>query len=145
MLLGVPQSVVKRVKSKYSEYGLDKNMTVADLQEDLLNVCATVSSTERRFFQCIDEGVKMTRRKIQQIKKTFSDRLREPVTEEVVEEIIDELNTVKSPDGKGLGDINRKLVLACAKVSKTVNDLLDCVDEGEKIPLIINKDLAKLL
>lgn len=136
---------MKKIKSKYSEYGIDKNMTVGDLQENLLNVCATVSPSKNKFIQCLDEGARMTRRKIQQIKKSLGDKLREPVTEEVIETIIDELNTIKSPDGTGLGDISKKLVLACAKVSKTVDDLLTCIDEGEKITIIINKDLSKLL
>ncbi len=143
--MAVPQSIVKKVKQKYSEYGIDKNTTVGDLHENLLNVCAVVTETKNRFIKCLDEGAKMTRKKVQQIRKSFGEKLKEPVTEEVVEEIIEELNTVKSPDGSGLGDINRKLVLACANVSKTVADLLDCIDEGEKIPLILNKDLAKLL
>ena len=137
--------IVKKVKSKYSEYGIDKNLTVGDLQENLLDVCATVSPSKNKFIQCLDEGARMTRRKIQQIRRNLGSKLREPVTEEAVEEIIEELNTVKSPDGTGLGEINKKLILACAEVSKTVDDLLTCVDEGEKIPIIINKDLVKLL
>ncbi|MHC1610549.1 MAG: hypothetical protein ACXQTW_02950, partial [Candidatus Methanospirareceae archaeon] len=143
--LPVPESIVKKAKSKYSEYGLDKETTVGDLQENLLNVCATVTSSKNKFVQCLDEGAKMTRRKIMQIRKSFGDKLREPVTEETVEEIIEELNTVKSPDGSGLGEINEKLIMACAQVADTVDDLLTCIDEGEKIPIIINKDLAKLL
>ena len=143
--MGVPETVVKKVKSKYSEYGIDKNLTVGDLQENLLNVCANVAGSKNVFVRCLDDGAKMTRRKIQQIRKTLQARLREPVTEEIVEEVIDELNAVKSPDGTGLGDINRKLVLACANVSETLDDLLTCIDEGEKIPIIINKDLAKFL
>ncbi len=88
----------------------------------------------------------MVRNKIQQLRKTtFAERITEPVTDEIVEELINELNVIKAPDGTGLGDIKRKLILACANVSKTVDDLLTCVDEGEKIPLIINKDLAKLI
>ena len=143
--MGVPESVVKKVRSKYSEYGINKDLTAGDLQENLLNVCATVSGSKNVFIKCLDEGARMTRRKIQQIRKSFSGKLKEPVTDEVVEEIIEELNTVKSPDGTGLGDINKKLVIACAQVSETVDDLLTCIDEGEKIPLILNKDLAKLL
>lgn len=141
----VTKSIVNRVKSKYDEYGISENMKVGDLQENLLNVCATISPSKNKFIQCLDEGARMTRRKIQQIRKSFSGKLKEPVTDEVVEEIIEELNTVKSPDGTGLGDINKKLVIACAQVSETVDDLLTCIDEGEKIPLILNKDLAKLL
>jgi len=144
--LPVPQSVLRKVKAEYSKYGLDKNLTVADLQENLLNVCYTVASTKNAFIKCLDEGTRIVRRKINQLRKTtFSDRLNEPVTEDVIEEVIEELNAVKAPDGTGLGDVKRELVLACARVSRNVDDLLTCIDEGEKIPIIINKDLAKML
>ena len=142
----IPMSVFKKVKSEYAKYGIDENTTVADLQEELINVCYNLATTKTSFIKCLDEGAKMTRRKIQQLRKTvFADRLNDPVDEDVVQELIEELNTVKAPDGTGLGDIKQKLIIACANVSKNVDDLLTCVDEGEKIPLIINKDLAKLL
>jgi len=142
----VPASVYKKVKSEYGKYGIDENTTVADLQEELIGVCYNLASTKSAFVKCLDEGAKMTRRKIQQLRKTvFADRLNEPVDEDVVQELIEELNTVKAPDGTGLGDIKQKLILACANASQNVDDLLTCVDEGEKIPLIINRDLAKLL
>ena len=143
---GVPPRVFSKVKSEYAKYGIDENNTVADLQEELLNVCYTLATTKNSFIRCLDEGAKMARRKIQQLRKTvFADRLNDPVDEDVVQEVIDELNTIQAPDGTGLGDIKSKLVMACANVSKTVDDLLTCIDEGEKIPIIINKDLAKLL
>ena len=142
----VPASIFKKVKSEYAKYGIDENNTVADLQEELINVCFNLATTKTSFIKCLDEGAKMTRRKIQQVRKSiFADRLNEPVDEDVVQELIDELNTVKTSDGIGLGDINQKLIVACANVAKNIDDLLTCVDEGEKIPLIINKDLAKLL
>jgi len=142
----VPSSVFKKVKNEYAKYGIDENTTVADLQEELMGVCYNVASTKNAFIKCLDEGAKMTRRKIQQLRKTvFADRLNDPVDDDIVQELIDELNAVKAPDGSGLGDIKQKLILACAEVSQNVDDLLVCVDEGEKIPIIINKDLAKLL
>ena len=142
----IPTSIFKKVKSEYAKYGIDENTTVADLQEELINVCYNLATTKNSFIKCLDEGAKMTRRKIQQLRKTvFADRLNDPVDEDVVQELIEELNTVKAPDGTGLGDIKQKLIIACANVSKNVDDLLTCIDEGEKIPLIINKDLAKLL
>jgi len=143
---GISPAVFKKVKSEYSKYGIDEETTVADLQEELLNVCYTLATTKNSFIKCLDEGAKMTRRKIQQLRKTvFADRINDPVDDDIVQELIDELNTIKAPDGTGLGDIKQKLILACANVSKTVDDLLTCVDEGEKIPIIINKDLAKLI
>lgn len=142
----VPISAFKKVKSEYGKYGIDENTTVADLQDELINVCYNLTSTKNSFIKCLDEGAKMTRRKVQQLRKTvFADRLNEPVDEDVVQELIEELNVVKAPDGTGLGDIKQKLILACAEASQNVDDLLTCVDEGEKIPLIINKDLAKLI
>jgi len=141
----VPVSFLKKVKTEYAKYGIDESKTVADLHEDLINVCFNLATSKNTFIKCIDEGAKMTRRKIKQLRTMFADRLNDPVDEDVVQEVIDELNTIKAPDGTGLGDIKSRLVLACAEVSKTINDLLTCVDEGEKIPLIINRDLAKLL
>ncbi|RLA93097.1 MAG: hypothetical protein DRG69_07700 [Deltaproteobacteria bacterium] len=142
----VPTSFLRKVKSEYAKYGIDENNTVADLHGELINVCYMLATSKNSFIRCLDEGAKMTRRKIQQLRKTvFADRLNEPVDEDVVQELIEELNTVKASDGTGLGDIKQKLIIACANVSKNIDDLLTCVDEGEKIPLIINKDLAKLL
>lgn len=142
----IPPGFFKKVRAEYEKYGIDENHTVADLQEDLLTVCYNVATSKNSFIKCLDEGTKMTRRKIQQMRKsTFADRLSDPVDEDLVQEIIDELNTIKAPNGAGLGDIKSRLVVACSEVSRTLDDLLACVDEGEKIPIIINKDLAKFL
>ena len=142
----VSDTLVKRVKREYSKYGLNDNLTVADLQEDILSVCQVTATSKDKFLKCLDDGSKVVRKKLNQLRKTvFADRLNDPVDESIIQEVIDHLNEIVSPNGEGIGNLKRKLVLACAEVSKTVDDLLTCIDEGEKIPLIINKDLYKLL
>ena len=141
----VSENVVKQVKKEYHRYGLLNGMRSDELHEGLLDVCATVTNSKNSYLACITDGAKMVRKKIRQIREKFSDRLSEPVTDEIVKEVIDELNAVKAPDGSSLGDIQRNLIMACAKMSKNVDELFICIDEGNQIPIILNKDLMKLL
>lgn len=132
---------LEKAKELYSQFENSLGEPVFNLHETVLNVCASLADSQSKFATCVNESAKITRKKIANLRKTMSSQLKAEVNDEIITKVIEELNTVKTPDGKALGELKRNLVMSCAKIAKNVDDFFTCIDEGEKISQILSSDL----
>lgn len=131
----------EKAKELYSQFENTLGEPVFNLHKDVLSVCASLANSQSKFSDCVSESAKITRKKIANLRKEMASMLKSEVNDEVINKVIEELNTVKTPDGKPLGELKKQIVLSCAKIAKNVEDLFICIDEGEKISQILSSDL----
>jgi len=132
------KKLVEKACSVLSLYGLDKERNSCALETKVLEFCSVLGKS--KFGKCVRESAVLTRKKIAELRKKLAPELSKPVTDEIVERVIKELEFAGAGETT-LAQLKDTVVKECASVSKTVDDLLTCIDESQKITWALSSEL----
>jgi len=128
---------IERACKALALYGLDRERNSCSLEMKVLEFCSTLG--KGKFGKCVRESAVLTRKKIAELRKKWASELSNSVTDEFVDRLLKELEFAGVGETT-LSELKEKVVKECASVSKTVDDLLTCIDESQKITWALSSE-----